>query len=220
MRHLLKKHLRLCLVTNIKNRPIDEYKKFVQAAVRGGVTMVQLREKEGDIEAIRYKALEINSVLKPLGIPLIINDLVELAAEIGVAGVHIGQQDMSPAQARSILGPGKIIGVSIESMEELNRANADDAISYVTASAVYPSKTKTDCKTIWGLDGLNKVVMQSRHPVTSIGGIKAHNVAEIMTSGACGIAVIGAVHDAEDPYEAACELMRYINSGVGRQYAL
>lgn len=171
--------------------------------------MVQLREEGNDLPQIKRKAIIIQQLLNSFGVPLIINDHVELAAEIGAEGVHLGQGDMSPELARKILGPDKIIGISVESMAEVIFANCSSAIDYVTASAVLPSKTKPYSKKIWGLEGLKEVVTHSKHPVTAIGGIKAYNLAPIMNTGIEGVAVIGAIHDANNPYQAA-EIMRGI----------
>ena len=213
MKHLLKNNLRLCFVTNIKDRPIGDYLTLIKRAVRGGVTMVQLREKASDINEIRHKAIALQRLLKPLGVPLIINDFVDLAAEINADGVHIGQQDMSVSEARMILGPDKIIGLSIESMDELYKANDIDGISYVTASAVFPSKTKPNCKQIWGLKGLQEIALQSRHPVTAIGGITERNIKDVLKiKNVCGVAVVGAIERAICPYDAAKNLVKFFEN--------
>ncbi len=209
MKHLLKTSLRICFVTNIKEKPLDDYLKLVNQAVAGGVTMVQLREKAADIKDVRYKAIALQNILRPKGVPLIINDFVELAAEINADGVHIGQQDMSVAQARKILGPHKIIGLSIESIDELHLANDTKGINYVTASAVFPSVTKPDCKKIWGLEGLKGIARQSKHPVTAIGGITEHNIREVLNvSNVCGVALVGAIERATCPYNTARNLAK------------
>ncbi len=209
MRHLLKNSLRLCFVTSIKDKPIDEYLKLVKNAVIGGITMVQLREKASNISDVRYKAIALQSILRPMGVPLIINDFVELAAEINADGVHIGQQDMSVAQARKILGAHKIIGLSIESIDELHLANSTEGISYVTASAIFPSTTKPDCKTIWGLKGFEEMARQSRYPVTGIGGIREDNIRAIVSiPNVSGVAVVGAIDRAACPYNAARNLAK------------
>lgn len=210
MRNILMKQLKLCLVTNIKG-DLTSYSETVRRAALGGITMVQLREKHHDINHIKEKALFLKNILRPLGIPLIINDYVELAAEIDADGVHIGQQDMSVKVARKILGENKIIGLSIESFDELYEANHQPDISYVTASAVFPSITKIDCKTIWGIDNLKTLVTESSHPITAIGGINSTNAPEVFNAGVCGIAVVSAIQNALDPYKAAKELMESAN---------
>ena len=208
MRNNLVQKLRLCLVTNIQG-DMTTYLPFIKKAVQGGVTMVQLREKGSDISDIKNKALRLKNILDPLEVPLIINDFVELAAEIDASGVHIGQQDMNAADARALLGPDKIIGVSIESFGELYAANHSQDISYVTASALFPSRTKPNCKTLWGIDDLRWLAAKSAHPITTIGGINASNVEKVFNTGVCGVAVIGAIHNSIDPAKAAKELLRY-----------
>lgn len=202
--NILTKVLPLCLVTNSEHaRCVTDYGEFLERSVRGGVTMVQYRDKSEDIIEVRRRALDIQKILRPLGASFILNDHVELAAEINADGVHIGQTDMPAFQARRILGPNKIMGVSIENLEELEMINTLEGLYYVTASAVFPSKTKPDCKKIWGIDGLKEVVCQSNHPVTGIGGIKVHNARKIIDAGAVGIAVVGAIHNAPVPYGVA-----------------
>ena len=201
----LQQQLRLCLITNIRE-DLTSYAQLIRKAIKGGVTMVQLREKDTDLEEVKNKALFLKEILQPFKVPLIINDFVELAAQVDADGVHIGNQDMSAKKARAILGPNKIIGVSIESFEDLANANNQADISYVTASAVFPSSTKPDCKTIWGLNNLQKLASKSTHPMTAIGGITTSNAGEVFNAGACGIAVIGALHDADDPCKEAEKL--------------
>ena len=144
--------------------------------------------------------------MRPFNIPLIINDYVDLAVEIDADGVHVGNSDMSALKVREKLGPNKIIGVSIESIEGIENTNKLP-VSYVTASAIFPSTTKLDCKTFWGIDGLKIVVEKSIHPVTAIGGIGPQHIAEIFNTGAEGVAVVGAIHEAPDPYKAARSLL-------------
>ena len=206
MRDKVMNQLRLCLVTNIQG-DLTGYAKTIRGAVRGGVTMVQLREKQNDRKLIKEKAQFLKNILRPLSVPLIINDYVELAAEVGADGVHIGQQDVPVPVARRILGQDKIIGLSIESFDDLYAANECSDLSYVTASAVFPSMTKPDCKTIWGLENLKKLVAESSHPMTAIGGIDLSNSSEVFRAGACGVAVVGAIHNAPDPYHAAKTLI-------------
>ncbi|STX51075.1 phosphomethylpyrimidine kinase/thiamin-phosphate pyrophosphorylase [Legionella busanensis] len=205
--------LDLCLVTQINNQSIDAYLQFVELAVKGGVTLVQLRDKVNPLSKIRPLALALKSLLTRLHIPFIINDHVTLALEIDADGVHIGQSDMPPLEARRLLGPTKIIGYSVESYAELTRANQLNCIDYIAASAVFPSQTKTDCKTIWNLDGLKQLVTLSKHPVLAIGGINVHNVMQVIRHGACGVAVVSALHEQANPFFVAKELIRNISKG-------
>lgn len=200
------KHLKLCLVTNIKDKTIDEYLSFIAKAIRGGVTMVQLREKSNDYNKIKARALALKNFLSPLKIPLIINDFVDMAIEIDADGVHVGNEDMEASLLREKLGPNKIIGVSVETLKDVNKAN-NLPVNYIAASAVFPSSSKLNCKTFWGIDGLKMVVEESIHPVVAIGGINATNIQDISQAGAEGVAVIGAIHNAHDPYEATKRLL-------------
>lgn len=206
--------LRLCLVTHPESRSLDSYEQIIRQAISGGVTSIQLRNKTEQSSILRKIAIDLLAIVRPLHIPLIINDNVALAKEIDADGVHLGQSDMPPVEAREILGPDKIIGWSIETYEQLERANQLDCIDYIAASAIFPSKTKLDCKMIWGLAGLKTITQQSRHPVVAIGGININNVRDVMMQGAVGAAVISAIHDHAQPKIAAFELFREINQGI------
>ena len=186
--------LKLCLVTQSHNQPLEDYLQFLSKAIEGGVTSVQLREKNIPRPTLQHKAKVIKKRLDLLHIPLMINDDVELAHELDLFGVHLGQNDMSPIKAREILGPDKIIGLSIESLHELHKANELDCINYVGASAVFPSTSKEDCKKIWGLNGLKELAELSRYPVVAIGGINQGNIQSVFQHGASGAAVISAIH--------------------------
>ena len=187
--------------------------QFILQAIKGGVTLVQLRNKTDTPRIIRTLAIELLSHLRPLNIPLIINDDVVLAKEIDADGVHLGQSDLAPFAARNLLGPNKIIGWSIETMQQLEQANRVDCIDYIAASAIFPSKTKQNCKTIWGLNGLKNISKKSIHPVVAIGGIHANNSRNIINAGACGVAVISALHETPQPELAAKQLIQEINKG-------
>jgi len=198
--------LRLCLVTHLQNESFHSYKNFILKAIEGGITSVQLREKTSDLKKLFILASQLKSILQPFNIPLIINDHVEFAKKIDADGVHLGQSDLSPDEARKILGPAKLIGLSVESFTELEIANQLTSINYIAASAVFPSKNKSNCKTIWGMDGLRKITEMSKHPVIAIGGINSSNIGTIIDNGAFGAAVISAIHD-HDPKKAAADLI-------------
>lgn len=208
---MLKSTLKLCLVTHQQHHSLDTYEHFIRLAALGGVTMVQLRNK-GEPGAVRELALTLIGLLRPLNVPLIINDDVDFAKEVDADGVHLGQSDRPPEEARRILGIDKIIGLSIETLEQLEQANQLGCIDYIGASAVFPSQTKTDCKTIWGLEGLKKIVAMSKHPVVAIGGINTGNAQDVMKTGAAGVAVVSAIHDHHQP-DVAMQLIQEINKG-------
>lgn len=207
--------LKLCLITHLEHPFFDEqYEQFILNVINAGVSSIQLRDKTAEPLTRRSKALALLSLLRPHNIPLIINDDVALAKEIDADGVHLGQSDKDPAQARLILGRDKIIGWSIESNEQLMHANTLSCIDYVAASAIFPSKTKTDCKTIWGLNGLKKIARLANHPVIAIGGINIGNIQEVINQGAYGAAVISALHDSPKPKEMAQALIQIISKGA------
>lgn len=200
---MITRKLQLCLVTHISNIPYASHKQFILEAIAGGVTSIQLRDKNVSLADFTRRAQELKHLLAPINIPLIINDHVDIAYQIDADGVHIGQTDGSPQAARDRLGPNKWIGLSIETLDELAIANQLSCIDYIGASAIFPSLSKNNCKTIWGLDGLKIITEQSRHPVVAIGGINVDNIEKIFACGVCGVAVINAIHGQKNPKIAA-----------------
>ena len=213
---LLTEQLKLCLVTDFTANTFVDYQQFILQIAHGGVTCVQLRAKNLPASAIVEYAQTLKEWLTPFSIPLIINDHLDVALTVNAAGVHLGQSDQDPASARRLLGPGKIIGLSIETLEQLQQANALSCIDYVAASAVFASTSKTNCNTIWGLAGLQQIVNLSRHPVVAIGGINASNIANVITQGVCGVAVISAIHQHPDPAAISRDLLHTINYHLNR----
>ena len=159
--------------------------------------MIQWREK-----GTKYRKRNARWVQKILEkhpeVPLIINDDIRLAKALNADGVHLGQTDDSVTKAREILGPNKMIGLPIESFKQLEQANTLP-IDYVTASAVFLSQTKPDCRTLWGLHDLAQLVKMSAHPITAIGGINTQNAIQVIRTGVHGIAVVSAIHNAPHP---------------------
>lgn len=179
--------------------------EVVSEAVAGGVTIVQLREKGASTGEFVELARRLMGVLKPLGIPLIINDRVDVAMAVDADGVHIGQSDMTYADARRILGPEKIIGLSVESFEDIEAANALD-VDYIGISPVYGTPTKRDTAEPFGLEGLRKGVEISAHPTVAIGGMNSATIGDVMEAGADGVAVVSAICSAENIAEATANL--------------
>lgn len=195
----------LCL-----GRPLQE---VVSLAVMGGVSMVQLREKEASTRFFVKEALRLKSILDPLGVPLLINDRVDVALAIGASGVHIGQEDMPYPLARRLLGPGAIIGLSVETEEQVLAAEAYDA-HYLGVSPLFLTPTKKDTRGSWGLEGLARIRRLSRHRLVAIGGLSAANAGAVIAAGADSIAVVSAICSADDPGEAAAELSKIIRSSL------
>ncbi len=178
---------------------------LVTAAVRGGVTLVQLREKSCSTREFLALARALRARLEPLSIPLIINDRVDIALASGASGVHIGQSDMPYGDARRLLGPDAIIGLSVETMAQAEEAARLD-VDYLGVSPVFSTPTKTDTTTEWGLEGLAALARVSPHPLVAIGGINRTNVAAVRDAGAAGVAVVSAICASDDPEAAAREL--------------
>ncbi len=209
----MKNALKLYLVTDRPlslGRPLEE---IVEGAVEGGVTIVQLREKEAPTGEFVALAKRLKAVLAPLGIPLIINDRVDVALASDADGVHIGQSDMPYEDVRRLLGPDKIIGLSVENFEDLERANAMD-VDYVGISPVYGTPTKSDTAEPFGLEGLRRAVAMSVHPTVAIGGMNSSTIAEVMQAGTDGVAVVSAICSAPSPRKAAEELKEIVTQNT------
>jgi len=193
--------LRFMLVTDpdlLRGRDLVD---VVLSAVAGGVTIVQLRDKRASDADLEARARSLMPALHRLGVPLIVNDRVALAARIGAAGVHVGQSDMSPREARAILGPAAIVGLSIERLEQ--GQDVDPAqVSYLGVSPVFATSTKRDVAPALGLDGV-RALRGIGLPLVGIGGIHAGNAREVTDAGAAGVAVISAVLAASNPEIAA-----------------
>lgn len=202
--------LQLMLVTHRQSMDLNAYLSFIEQCVIGGVTSVQLREKNYSPDDLHHFAIALKALLDRYQVPLIINDNVELALSIDAAGVHLGQSDGCVIQARQRLGEDKLIGVSIESLADLAKSHSQP-IDYVAASAVFPTATKTNVRTHWGLDGLSLLKAQTSLPLIAIGGITLDNTADVMAAGADGIAVIGALHQASRPEHVARQLRTFIH---------
>ena len=209
----MKDYLKLYLVTDRELSLGRSLEEVVSEAVKGGVTVVQLREKDASTGEFIELARRLMKLLKPLDIPLIINDRVDVALAVDADGVHIGQSDMSYEDARSLLGPDKIIGLSVESFEDIEAANALD-VDYIGISPVYGTPTKTDTAEPFGLEGLRKAVQMSAHPTVAIGGMNASTIAEVMAAGTDGVAVVSAICSAENIRKATSDLRAIVEANI------
>ena len=185
----------------------------VEAVIRGGATLVQLREKGLDYPAFRAEALEVLAVCRRHGVPLLINDNVELALEIGADGVHVGQDDLEAGQARVRLGPDKLIGGSAHTVEEALRARAAGA-DYLGAGAVFPTGTKGDTGAL-PLERLRAICAAVDIPVVAIGGIGPDNIERLTGTGIAGVAVVSALFAQPDPEQATRTLRALAARAVG-----
>lgn len=185
---------------------------IVEESVKGGATMVQLREKDCPAGEFVDLAIRLKTVLAPYGVPLIINDRVDVALASGADGVHVGQSDMPYRMARRMMGPDRIIGLSVENMEDIREANLLD-VDYIGVSPVFSTSTKTDTAVPFGLDGLREAVGLSVHPVVAIGGMNESTADGVMACGADGIAVVSAIVSSVSPREASERLKSIVSKG-------
>lgn len=213
----MKEKLKLYLVTDRTLSLGRSLEEVVTKAVAGGVTMVQLREKDAPTRAFVDLARRLMAVLKPLNVPLIINDRVDVALAVDADGVHIGQHDMAYEDVRRLVGRDKIIGLSVESFDDIHKANALD-VDYIGISPVFGTPTKTDTAEPFGLEGLHKAVALSVHPTVGIGGMNQDTAAAVMQTGCDGIAVVSAICSAEQITDAAKALRTTVDANVKKSW--
>jgi len=199
------KYYELCLVTDRALAGGRAVAEIVAAAVKGGVTMVQLREKTAATRAFVEQARALQRLLAPLQVPLLINDRIDVALAARADGAHVGQRDMPIALARQLLGPKAIIGLSITARGELDGEGVALA-DYLGVGPIFAQATKLDATPPLGLDGLAEIRRATRKPIVAIGGIAAANAATVRAAGADGIAVVSAIMGAADPMAAAAAL--------------
>lgn len=183
-----------------------------EEAIDGGVTFVQLREKDLDEENFEREGRELKELCRKRGVPFVINDNVELAAKLDADGVHVGQSDMEALDVRRIIGGDKILGVSAQTVEQAVTAEKHGA-DYLGVGAVFPTGSKDDAAEV-SYDTLKAICDAVKIPVIAIGGITEDNVTELSKSGICGIAVISALYAKEDIKSAAQRLRKNTEAAV------
>ena len=198
---LNKEDLLLYGVTDSKYLKGRKMSELVEEAILGGVTMIQLREKEMTHEAFKQEALDVQSVCQKHHVPLIINDDVELCKEIDADGVHIGQDDLNLKEARKILGEDKIIGVSAHNYEEAKIA-LENGADYLGVGAIFTTQTKDDAQNI-SMDTLNEICQKVDIPVVAIGGINQVNILEFMGVAIDGVAIVSSIFGSDDIQKAS-----------------
>ena len=183
---------------------------IVKAAVSGGVTCVQLREKDCSTLEFIEQALAIKNFLEEREVSLVINDRLDVALAVAADGVHLGQSDMPLEMARKIAGPSMLIGISAESVQDAVEAEKGGA-DYLGVSPIYATPTKTDTVPPLGLEGLREIRKRVEIPLVGIGGLNKSNAAEVIRNGADGVAVVSAIVAADDPGTAAMNLKQIID---------
>jgi thiamine-phosphate pyrophosphorylase len=177
------------------------------AAVRGGATLVQLRDKEAGDAELGRQAEALLAALRPLGVPLIINDRPALARAVGVDGVHVGQEDGDPRHVRDIVGDDMILGLSAGTRDEFSRVPEGHVVDYLGVGPVFATGTKPDHDPPIGIAGLAALMPLAPMPCVAIGGIGLGNVTAVKATGVDGVAIVSAICAAEDP-EAAARALR------------
>lgn len=181
----------------------------VESALKGGVTCVQLREKELDQTAFLEEAVEMKKLCSKYGVPLIINDNVDVALKCGADGVHVGQSDMAAGNVRKAVGDKMIVGVSAQTVEQALAAQAAGA-DYLGVGAVFPTSTKSDAREV-SLQTLKDICAAVDIPVTAIGGINKSNMAELSGTGIDGVALVSAIFAAQNIAEE-CRLLKRLSA--------
>lgn len=208
-----KKHMLLYAVTDRAWVGKQSLCEQVEAALRGGVTCVQLREKELDEEAFLAEAKEISALCRRYGVPFFVNDNVDIAIACGADGVHVGQEDMAAAQVRRRVGDGMMIGVSVHSVEEALEAvrNGADCLG---VGAMFSTSTKADANVL-PRGVLRDICRAVDIPVVAIGGIGKGNLMQLAGTGVGGVALVSAIFGAAD-IENECRLLRKLSEEMVR----
>jgi thiamine-phosphate pyrophosphorylase len=195
--------------------------ELARLVTRGGATLVQLRDKHGDTRAMVERARAVKAALAPFGVPLLINDRVDVALAAGADGAHVGQDDMAVADARRLLGPKAIIGLSIKTVAQAAAAPID-LLDYVGIGGVFATTSKDNTSAPIGPTGLARIAEVFRKrapkfPLCAIAGIDATNAASAIAAGADGVAVISALSLASDPQAAARQLRAVVDEAAAER---
>jgi len=203
-----KRHMLLYAVTDRAWTGKQTLYEQVEAALKGGVTCVQLREKELDEAVFLQEAKDICALCRRYGVPFIINDNVEIAAACGADGIHVGQEDLAAGEVRRRVGESMILGVSVHTVEEARQAVWDGA-DYLGLGAVFPTSTKTDVDQMPN-ETLRAICGAVDVPIVAIGGINRDNLPKLAGSGVDGVALVSAIFSAED-IEGTCQELRALS---------
>lgn len=205
-----KKDLLLYAVTDRSWLNGESLYSQVEKALIGGTTFLQLREKELKKEDFLKEAIDIKELCGKYQVPFIINDDVDIALKMQADGVHVGQGDMNPIEVRKILGEDKIIGVSVQTVEQAKLAQQQGA-DYLGVGAVFTTGTKTDAKDV-SYETLKEICSCVDIPVVAIGGINKNNILKLSKSGICGVAVVSAIFAQSDIVSATKELKQLVKN--------
>lgn len=209
---IMKPNYELYLVTD-ESTIVEDLLKIVEEAVKGGVTIVQLREKNSTGHEFYGKAKRLKALLSRYDIPLVINDRIDIALAVGSAGVHIGQSDLPLYAVRKIVPSSMIVGVSVSTVEEAKEAEENGA-DYIGVGAAFATNTKEDADLL--SEGMLSAITSSvTIPAVAIGGIKLANIHELKDEKLAGVAIVSEIMHAQKPYEAALALQKECASSIG-----
>jgi thiamine-phosphate pyrophosphorylase len=207
---------RLCFIADAEVAAGWDVLQLIGEAVAGGATLIQIRGKNWTGRELLEAGIQAVQLLRPKKIPLIINDRPDIALACEADGVHLGQDDMPLPYARKILGKKRIIGISTKTAEEAVAAERDGA-DYIGVGPIFKTLSKEDSGPEVGLARLRKVRANVKIPILAIGGISAANLADVIAAGADGVAVISAIAVADNPSQAAAEIIELIEKIKNRR---
>jgi thiamine-phosphate pyrophosphorylase len=203
--------LSVYLVTDRGLSGVRGVKETVLAAVRGGATVVQLRDPDATTRDLVVEARALVGLLRPHSVPLIVNDRVDVALAADADGVHVGQSDMDASDARALIGPDRILGLSITEEADLDRSDLT-VVDYLGVGPVFATPTKADAAPPMGMAGLKRIAARTGLPIVAIGGLHAGNAADALAAGAQGVSVVSAICAAPDPEAATRELAEIVRA--------
>jgi thiamine-phosphate pyrophosphorylase len=204
------------LVTDTRLCSSRSLEEVVELAVQGGVSLVQLREKNVTTNKFLQIGKRLKSILDAYKVPLIINDRIDIAIALDAGGIHLGQSDMPYAIARKIFGHKKIIGLTVNTLLQAEQAESLD-VDYLGVGPIFHTQTKSDAGQPWSISELKKLRNFSKHILVGIGGINASNAGEILKVGFDGVAVVSAICSTQDPQKSARQLFDIVEVSSSRR---
>jgi thiamine-phosphate pyrophosphorylase len=210
------KDFHLYVITGEQFHPDRDYLEVIEEALQGGADIVQLREKNKTKKELLHLAKELRKLTTTYNVPFIVNDHLDIALAVDADGIHLGQDDLPLEEARKIMGPEKIIGISTHALEEAVEAEKNGA-DYIGVGPVFETKSKVDVVDPVGLQYVKEVVAHTSVPFVALGGIKLHNVDDVLEAGAKRICVISEIVGAEDVKDTAAKFSQRIRAAQERR---
>jgi thiamine-phosphate pyrophosphorylase len=206
----VRNHLKFYFITDSNLLAKMTFFDFVSEILQGGVTAIQLREKNKNTKEFYELARQLKLLIKPKGIPLIINDRLDIALAVDADGIHVGQNDLSPTIIRKQLGQKKIIGLSISNHADLN-CSCLNQVDYLGIGPIFETTTKTDAAKPTGLSFIQEVQNKTKLPLVAIGGINLNNIKSVLKFKVDGVAIASALTQSQNPKSEAGKILKVIN---------